>query len=273
MANIKRTQLSKKIETKVLVACRRRCCLCYFLKNLNEPKKGQIAHINKDRTQSVYSNLVYLCLEHHDEFDSSTSQSKGFTSEEVKMYRNKLYKELGTEGSLSSVSGEYALMDVPIPCIFKKINLIDRNLFSSHWLDEPWQLWTPMEGEKKLFAYKSPNRCDGICRIECIKLVDGRTAILCEEIDENPGMSVTNAIEYVALQVCEQYEIEPSKLVWIEHYDTSFAKESEWDLVTFEKIPPKGIFDEPHWKPMIVNDWEALGLSPRSKGLTSKESE
>lgn len=260
MANTKRTQLSKNIETEVLVACRRRCCLCYFLRDMNEPKKGQIAHINKNRTQSVFSNLVYLCLEHHDEFDSSTSQSKGFTSEEVKRYRDNLYKKLGTERSLSSNKNEYELVDAPNPRKLNE-NLIDRNLFSTKWLDEPWQLWTPMEGATKLFAYKSPNRCDGICRIECIELVDGRTVIVCEEIDGNPGMSVTNAIEYVALQVCEQYRIDPHKLVWIEHYDTSFAKELEWDLVTFEKIPPKGIFDGPNWKPMTATDWEALGLT------------
>jgi hypothetical protein len=41
-------------------------------------------------------NLVWLCLEHHDEFDSHTSQSKGLTPEEVRAYRDRLYKDLGT---------------------------------------------------------------------------------------------------------------------------------------------------------------------------------
>ena len=34
---------------------------------------------------------MYLCLDHHDYYDSKTSQSKGLTANEVKAYRDDLY--------------------------------------------------------------------------------------------------------------------------------------------------------------------------------------
>jgi hypothetical protein len=38
--------------------------------------------------------LAFLCFEHHDQFDSSTSQSKNFTLQEVKRYREELYEKV-----------------------------------------------------------------------------------------------------------------------------------------------------------------------------------
>ena len=37
-----------------------------------------------------FENLVFLCLSHHDEYDSRRSQSKGLLLEEVREYRNKI---------------------------------------------------------------------------------------------------------------------------------------------------------------------------------------
>lgn len=57
-----------------------------------EEKSGQIAHLDQDSLNSKFENLVYLCLDHHDKYDSSTSQSKGYTKKEVKSYRDDLYE-------------------------------------------------------------------------------------------------------------------------------------------------------------------------------------
>jgi hypothetical protein len=54
-------------------------------------KKGQIAHLDQNPANFKLDNLAWLCLEHHDEYDSTTSQSKGLTIREVKRYRNDLY--------------------------------------------------------------------------------------------------------------------------------------------------------------------------------------
>ena len=53
---------------------------------------GQIAHLNRKSNDNREENLVFLCLEHHDVFDSRTRQSKGLTVSEVRQYRDRLYE-------------------------------------------------------------------------------------------------------------------------------------------------------------------------------------
>jgi hypothetical protein len=129
----------------------------------------------------------------------------------------------------------------------------------------PWSLVWPEDGRPELFAYKAPNGFDGICRIERIPQPDGRVVIVCEEIDENPGNSITNCIESLALQICVQFDIEPKRLVLIEHYLTDYAEDQDWELVTFETMPPDKVFEGPNWRPMSREDWRSLGLRPRKR--------
>jgi TIR domain len=137
------------------------------------------------------------------------------------------------------------------------------------FIDEPWRLIWPEEEKPELFAYKSPNRFDGICRIERINLPDDRVVIICEEIDENPGQSVTNCIEYLAFQICLQYDIDPQKLVLIEYYCTHYLHDEDWELVTFEKMPPEDTFQHPKWQQMREEDWHSLGLRPKKRRAKS----
>lgn len=88
---IQRPPIPKYIQRNILIKGRRRCCLCFWLSGLDKVTKGQIAHLDKDRTNNAENNLVFLCLDHHDEFDSSTSQSKGLEVDEVRHWRDKLY--------------------------------------------------------------------------------------------------------------------------------------------------------------------------------------
>ncbi len=82
-------------ERAVLVKSRRRCCLCFWLEGIDEVQRGQIAHLDHDRTNNNEDNLCFLCTkEHHDDYDSKRRQSKGLQKGEVKHYRNELYKEM-----------------------------------------------------------------------------------------------------------------------------------------------------------------------------------
>lgn len=85
-----RKKINPNIETTVLTECRRRCCICFGLNHDIEVKKGQIVHLDKNSSNNMYDNLAFLCLEHHDHYDSKTSQSKNFTIKEVKRYRDEL---------------------------------------------------------------------------------------------------------------------------------------------------------------------------------------
>ena len=85
-----RKAVPQETQVEVLAACRRRCAICFGLNRDTGIKPGQIAHLDRDAANPSFDNLVFLCLEHHDQFDSKTSQSKGLTSDEVRRFRQEL---------------------------------------------------------------------------------------------------------------------------------------------------------------------------------------
>jgi len=89
-----RKKLSDSTQFRVLYSSARRCCLCFGLNHDYSIKKGQIAHLDKDRSNASFENLVWLCLSHHDEYDSKSSQSKTYSEFEVKQYQQALYDEV-----------------------------------------------------------------------------------------------------------------------------------------------------------------------------------
>ena len=90
----KRKRIPRHIEAEILLRSGRRCCLCYGLQGDFQTKQGQIAHIDHDASNSSASNLVFLCLFHHDAFDSTPRQSKRITQTEVLLYRDLLYTDV-----------------------------------------------------------------------------------------------------------------------------------------------------------------------------------
>lgn len=91
-----RVPISPDDQLIVLTQSKRRCCLCFHFDGDLDRKQGQIAHVDQDSSNPKLENLAFLCLPHHDEYDSKTSQSKGITKAEVEYARAALYKELGT---------------------------------------------------------------------------------------------------------------------------------------------------------------------------------
>ena len=119
------------------------------------------------------------------------------------------------------------------------------------------------------FTFPNVHGRKGECRIEATKLPDGRIVVIATELADNPGMSITNAAEYVATDVCEALGIAPHQLIWIEFYgypaSPSFGRKRTYDLVTFATMTPEGrpIFHEPRWRPMNEGDWKTLGIPAR----------
>jgi hypothetical protein len=86
----KRATLPAMLAAEVITHCRRRCTLCFALHADLTPQKGQVAHIDHDRTNTTLNNLVWLCLAHHDEFDSRGHQTKGYLPAEIQQYKAEL---------------------------------------------------------------------------------------------------------------------------------------------------------------------------------------
>jgi len=181
---------------------------------------------------------VWLCLEHHDEYDGSTSQSKGLTAAEVRHYRNRLHTEMDAIG--------------PEP-IAKR----DRT-------ERPWHypLWQ-VANQPEMFAYTVPGGMDGVCLIERINIPDGRIVVACMQVAGNPGRSITNSIEHICAQICARFAIPADRTVWLEYYDEPHY--GEWKLVTFKKILLSCNFSCPIWTPLTESMWKNLGLRPKSK--------
>jgi len=252
-------------ERDVLIASRRRCCLCFFLNGVDEVRKGQIAHLNRDRSDSRFENLVYLCLEHHDEYDSRTSQSRGFSAAEVRDYRDRLYAA-NTQFNLiakhSSDAEDSELSPLQETTDYQKVrkNFHDQLSFTLRtWRSPLWQV----ANEPELFAYKAGNGMDGVCLIERIDIPDGRIVLACIDVAGNPGNSITNCVEELCFQVCERFDIPTEKLVWLEHYDT--FGDAEWNVVTFSQFPPNGPFQDPKWSKMTPAMWRSLRLRPKKR--------
>lgn len=124
-----RRKVSAEVELKVLLASRRRCALCFGLNADDGVKKGQIAHVDHDSSNSAVENLAYLCLPHHDESDATTSQSKGLTEKELLAYRSLLYKRFDNDTPLpwpDAVSQESGVSGAASPRI--SIELYDRRM-------------------------------------------------------------------------------------------------------------------------------------------------
>lgn len=91
-----RRRISANVQKAILVNSRRRCVICYGLHRDISIKHGQIAHLDQDPSNNNENNLAFMCMIHHDEYDSTTRQRKNFTLEEVKHYRDELYTAVST---------------------------------------------------------------------------------------------------------------------------------------------------------------------------------
>lgn len=89
-----RPKIPPEIVADIVTACRRRCCLCFALRSDVGERAGQIAHLDHDPSNNAPDNLAFLCLDHREEYDSRTSQSKGLTIQELKRYRAELTAEM-----------------------------------------------------------------------------------------------------------------------------------------------------------------------------------
>ena len=123
------------------------------------------------------------------------------------------------------------------------------------------------------YHFRGFHGCDAFCALEILRIPDGRSVVIATELKDNPGTSVTNFCEHLAHRVCAGFLIDPSKLVWIEHYGyplpgTLKRHLRTYDLVTFLMMPARNneVFASPKWCPMQDEDWLELGLEPREPG-------
>jgi hypothetical protein len=111
MPKTPRRRTPTEIELAVLDKCRRRCALCFQINGDLTEKRGQIAHLDGNPTNYSEGNLAFLCLDHHSQYDSKTSQHKNYTIAELKKARNRLYEAIAQERHLREERQTYVGFD------------------------------------------------------------------------------------------------------------------------------------------------------------------
>lgn len=120
---------------------------------------------------------------------------------------------------------------------------------------------------KEIFQFSDSNGTVGKCELE-LHVTEDHDICIVTEVADNAGMSVTNAVEFLAAQVCKRHSLDITRVVWIEHYgpdsypDTKDKDGHRYDLVTF-KLTSHRTLTKPEWYPMSADDWYEIGLKPR----------
>jgi hypothetical protein len=102
----RRQRVPSNTVAEVISSSRRRCCICYGLVGDLSLKRGQVAHLDRDPSNNDSDNLAFLCLDHHDVYDSRMSQSRGFAPKEIKKYREELYAAIRKREDRDKISEE-----------------------------------------------------------------------------------------------------------------------------------------------------------------------
>ena len=109
------------VVTAVLVKSQRRCCYCFGLFSDVRVKRGQIAHVDRNRSNAKLSNAAWLCMKHHELYDSTSKQAKGHTPGEIRHYRAQLHEYLASPQALPAGRRPLAAAGVSLELFDRRI--------------------------------------------------------------------------------------------------------------------------------------------------------
>ncbi len=95
------------------------------------------------------------------------------------------------------------------------------------------------------WAFEGLHHRPAACRLQVLKK-DDTALVLWTELADNPGASVTNASENLAMSVVREFNLNPHKCLFVEHYEKDRhsmgqGTEESYDIVSYEW---EGIGDE-----------------------------
>lgn len=122
-----------------------------------------------------------------------------------------------------------------------------------------------------VFHYEGLFDCASQCRVRIYDDGTGAIVIL-DDRAENNGTSVTNAIDLLAVQICDAYKLDGGRAVWIEHNPDTRSNEDRavgaadihnaesFAQARFSHVERDGgswILGQPSWEPLTV---EQIGV-------------
>ena len=102
---------------------------------------------------------------------------------------------------------------------------------------------------EEVFHFKGEWEIPSLCGLKIAKREDLTIVLVTEFYDSNPGTSITNWNTHLAKEICQKYDINPSRMMFIEHSpkmssSLSFYKET-FDRVEFTWNGE--YFSDPKW--------------------------
>ncbi len=130
-----------------------------------------------------------------------------------------------------------------------------------------------------IHAFRGPSGVRSACRVRLYvpdedKILDDAPVVIVSELPDNPGTSVTNAIEQIAAEVMDAHSLALERVpLFVEHYppEATGRGEETFDLVVFghheaRTVVRGGVWRKeiglPTWKPLDRHAAEVLLGSP-----------
>ena len=94
-----------------------------------------------------------------------------------------------------------------------------------------------------IHEYEGYGGCESRCRVRLYQQAGQSPVFMLEELNDNPGTSITNMAEVLAARHCPERLEEPDPFRWIEHYPKTERERRvgmvEYSLVTFASYRPR----------------------------------
>ncbi len=133
-----------------------------------------------------------------------------------------------------------------------------------------------MNARHHAMRYRTPdNAIEGVCGVSIFQSNPDMAVVVLTEIEGNPGMSVTNAIEYIATKAKKVFlpNVTPDQVLWVERYENSGSTldgaHETFDLVALKV--GRNSYHSPAWRPIGNRDaasfWKLLFQSDKPLGV------
>jgi hypothetical protein len=118
----------------------------------------------------------------------------------------------------------------------------------------------PPRHDIERYAYPGWHGHQSACRLR-IWQQERESIVIVTELEGNPGTSITNRVEALAMQVYREFELWPAFTHWIEHYPPDASYGETFAEVSFTPDPQKGL-TRPQWRALTRADVERLTGEP-----------
>lgn len=112
-----------------------------------------------------------------------------------------------------------------------------------------------MQTRHHIISYKGPhNHSEGLCGVSIFQASSDIAVVVFTEFQQNPGTSVTNAVDVIASRVRRAFisSVSPENIIWVERYEAA-DRAQDLQSETFDLVGLSWTGNEyaaPHWRPV-----------------------